>query len=103
MVQGDLGGVRFLTMQFWYVYVLRSLKDNQFYGGSTNDVMRRYEQHQRGENTSTAKRLPFELMYFEAHRSKEDALRRETYFKTTKGKVTLRQVLRGVLKAKTQI
>jgi len=84
-------------MQFWYVYVLRSLKDRMFYIGSTNDLKRRLQQHQRGENTSTAKRLPVELIYFEGHQSKDDALRREKYFKTTKGKVTLRQMLRDAL------
>ena len=84
-------------MDFWYVYVLRSIKDGQFYIGSTSDVQRRLQQHQRGENVSTAKRLPVELLYFEAHRSKEDTLRKEKYFKTTKGKVTLRQVLRDSL------
>lgn len=84
-------------MNFWYVYVLRSKKDDNFYIGSTNDVYRRLEQHQRGENVSTAKRLPVVLLYFEAHRSKADALRREKYFKTTKGKVTVRQMLRDSL------
>lgn len=86
-------------MQFWYVYVLRSLKDKQFYIGFTNNVRRRFLQHQNGENISTAPRRPFELLYFEAHTSKEDAIRREDYFKTTKGKVTLRQVLRNALLA----
>jgi len=84
-------------MNFWYVYVLRSAKDHDFYIGSTNDLKRRMQQHQRGENTSTAKRLPLKLLYFEGHRSKEDALRREKYFKTTKGKVTLRQILKNAL------
>lgn len=92
MVQGILP-----LMQFWYVYVLLSEKDHQFYTGSTNNLKRRLQQHQRGENVSTSKRLPVELIYFEGHRSKEDALRREKYFKTTKGKVTLRQILRGAL------
>jgi putative endonuclease len=54
-------------------------------------------QHKNGENISTAKRLPVELIYFEGHQSKDDALRREKYFKTTKGKVTLRQILRESL------
>lgn len=85
-------------MQFWYVYVLRSQKDQMFYIGSTNDLERRVQQHQRGENVSTSKRLPVELFYFEGHRSKDDALRREKYFKTTKGKVTLRQMMRDALK-----
>jgi len=84
-------------MRFWYVYVLRSLTDNMFYVGSTNDLKRRLQQHQRGENVSTAKRLPVELLYFEGHRSKDDAVRRERYFKTEKGKTTLRQMLRDSL------
>ncbi len=84
-------------MNFWYVYVLRSAKDGQFYIGSTNDVRRRVQQHQRGENVSTAKRLPVELLYFEGHTSKEDALRREKYLKSTKGRTMLRQILRGAL------
>lgn len=86
-------------MQFWYVYVLLSHKDHMFYIGSTNNLKRRFQQHQRGENVSTAKRLPFDLVYFEGHQSKEDALRREKYFKTTKGKVTLRQVMHCSLRA----
>ena len=85
-------------MQFWYVYILSSLKDNQFYIGSTNNVKRRLKEHQLGKTVSTSKRLPIELIYFEAHRAKLDAIRREKYFKTTKGKTTLRQVLREFLK-----
>ncbi len=84
---------------FWYVYVLRSMKDGQFYIGSTNDIRRRLGEHQQGKNISTAKRLPVELLYFEGHRSKDDAVRRERYFKTTKGKVTLRQMTRAALDA----
>jgi putative endonuclease len=87
----------YTPMQFWYVYVLQSQKDHMFYIGSTSDLKRRFQQHQRGENISTAKRLPFELIYFEGHRSKDDAWRREKYFKTTKGKVTLRKVLQEFL------
>lgn len=88
---------------FWYVYVLRSLKDGQFYIGSTNNPQRRLAQHKRGENISTARRLPVELLYFERHLTKEDALRREKYFKTTKGKVTLRQMMRSALDASSTV
>jgi putative endonuclease len=84
-------------MTFWYTYILLSLRDKEFYTGSTSNLKRRLQQHQRGENTSTSKRLPLELIYFEGHRSKVDALRREKYFKTTKGKVSLRQMIRNSL------
>ncbi|KKP92600.1 MAG: hypothetical protein UR98_C0022G0008 [Parcubacteria group bacterium GW2011_GWA1_36_12] len=83
--------------KFYYVYVLLSLKDNKFYIGSTNNLKRRLKEHLAGKNISTAKRLPLKLIYFEGHLSKTDAERREKYFKTTKGKVTLRTIIRDFL------
>ena len=87
-------------MSFYFVYLLLSLKDNQFYIGFSTDVYKRYQEHMHGKNVSTANRLPFELIFYEAFVSKFDALRRERYFKTTKGKVTLRQMLREYLNDK---
>jgi putative endonuclease len=91
-----MGGNMFLE-HFYNVYVLLSQRDNKFYIGFTNDLLRRFKEHEQGKNISTARRLPLKLIYFEGHLSKKDALRRESYFKTTKGKVTLRQMLRESL------
>ena len=82
---------------FWYVYILVSNRDGRLYVGSTSDLDRRMADHSAGKNVSTAPRRPLELVYFEGHRSKIDALRRERYFKTTKGKVTLKQMIRRSL------
>ena len=86
-----------MNKQFYFTYVLLSLKDFKFYIGYTNDVERRFLEHEIGENISTSKRRPLVLIYYEAFLAKEDAMRREQYFKTTKGKVTLRQMLRSYL------
>ncbi|OGM00971.1 hypothetical protein A2480_03025 [Candidatus Uhrbacteria bacterium RIFOXYC2_FULL_47_19] len=88
-------------MGFTYVYVLVSGRDGKFYVGQTNDLRRRLRQHQSGMNRSTAGRLPVMLVFYEAYLSKGDALRRERYFKTTKGKVTLRAMLADYLKSGT--
>lgn len=85
-------------MNFYYVYILLSQKDDQFYIGFSTDVYNRANEHNSGKNISTAKRAPLDLVYFEAFLLKTDALRREKYFKTTKGKVTLRQMLREFFK-----
>jgi len=82
-----------------YVYVLLSLKDEKFYIGLTGDLQRRLKEHNTGKNISTKSRLPLKLLYYEAHLSKADAMRRERYFKTTKGKSTLKQMLRDSLKS----
>ncbi len=81
----------------YYVYVLLSSKDKKFYIGFTNDLKRRLKEHNSGKNISTKPRSPLELLYYEAHLSKADAMRRERYFKTTKGKSTLKQMLRKSL------
>lgn len=93
MVRGH--GAVINTMYF--VYILISLKDNNFYIGFTTNVENRLKDHNAGRNTSTKYRRPFELIYYEAYYSKTDAQRRERYFKTTKGKATLKQMLRQAI------
>ena len=62
-----------------YVYVLKSLKDGNFYKGYTKDLKKRFEDHNKGKVESTKLRTPFELIYYEACRNEEDALHREKY------------------------
>jgi putative endonuclease len=81
----------------YYVYVLLSERDNLFYVGYSQKVDERLKCHNSGKNQSTRSRRPFKLLYYEAHTSKVDAMRREKYFKTTKGKVTINQILRDAL------
>ena len=83
---------------FYYVYVLKSLRDEKFYTGYTADLKTRLMEHHKGAVTSTKSRAPFQLIFYEAYRNKYDALRREKYLKTSKGKNTLRQMLKEFLK-----
>ncbi len=80
-----------------YVYVLLSKKDDNFYIGFTENIDQRLDEHNAGKNISTKLRRPLSLVYCEGHTSKFDALRRERYFKTTKGKVTFKQILKDAL------
>ena len=65
----------------FYVYILRSEKDDNLYTGYTNDLKRRLVEHNSGKNTSTKSRKPFTLIYYEAYKSKEDATHREKMLK----------------------
>ena len=78
----------------YYVYVLLSLKDQKFYTGFTSNLKRRVKEHNCGKTRSTCGRQPLKLVYYEMHLSNNDARRRETYFKTSKGRTTLKQILR---------
>ena len=72
--------------EYFYVYVLRSIKDGGFYTGFTKNLRKRLEIHNKGKVKSTKYRRPFELVYFEACLNDSDALHREKYLKTTYGK-----------------
>lgn len=81
----------------FYTYVLKSQKDGKLYIGFTSDLRKRFNQHNRGYVTATRPRVPFDLIFYEAYLNKYDALRREKYLKTDKGKTTLRSMLRDFL------
>jgi len=53
----------------YYVYVIQSKKDNQFYTGFTRDLENRIREHNAGRVPSTKERGPFELVYYEVWRS----------------------------------
>ena len=61
----------------FYVYILKSLKDDNLYIGYTNDLKRRFLEHNNGLSSSTKSRVPFVLIYYESYLSKEDAMKRE--------------------------
>lgn len=65
----------------FYVYVLKSEKDGMLYTGSTNDLKRRFMEHNNGLVNSTKLRKPFELVYYEAYKSEKDARNREQNLK----------------------
>lgn len=73
-------------MSWYYIYVLYSLKDKQFYTGYTGDLKKRLEKHQKGEVFATKSRLPIVLIYSEACLNKSDATAREKYLKSGMGK-----------------
>ena len=83
----------------FYVYVLKSLMDQRFYVGYTEELDDRIIAHKAGKVFSTKWRRPFEMIYYEACRKQSDALRREKYLKTTYGKRYIRNRLRDDLMA----
>ena len=81
----------------YYVYTLFSHKDQKFYVGFSEDLKQRVANHKKGNVQSTKSRLPVDLIFYEAYINKYDALRREKYLKTSKGKTTLRSMLKEFL------
>jgi len=80
----------------YYVYILL-LSNGQLYAGITNNLQRRIKEHKTGKSSFTSKRLPVKLIFSEVFIHKLDAEKRERYFKTSKGKYSLKALLRHTL------
>ena len=78
----------------YYVYILQSDKDNNFYVGYTADLERRFAEHRRGHVESTRYRLPLRLLCFEVYFDKREAEAREKFLKSSDGKKDLRKRLK---------
>jgi len=80
-----------------YVYILRSLADQPFYVGLTSNLPVRLQAHHAGLVSSTKRRGPFELIYWEGCLNRGDAAQREKYLKTAWGKRYVKTRLRRYL------
>ncbi|KUO42666.1 MAG: hypothetical protein APZ16_04875 [Candidatus Hadarchaeum yellowstonense] len=65
----------------YYAYILRSLKDDNFYTGHTANLKERLAQHNRGEVRSTKARRPLVLIYWEEFKTRSEAMKRERRIK----------------------
>lgn len=86
-----------LSGMFCYVYFLYSASHKNPYTGFTHDLRKRLAEHDGGLVRTTKPFVPWELLYYEAHRNEKDARRREGYLKTTAGDRALRKMLREEL------
>ena len=88
-----LGGKALFKNQamFYYVYILKSQKDNNLYVGYTDNLKRRKLEHDNVLVKATCYRKPLELVYYEACVNKQKAIAREKYFKTGFGRRYLKQ------------
>ena len=79
----------------FYVYVLRSLKDYKLYNGYSDNLRRRFDDHNKGRVKATAHRKPFVLIYYEAFLNQQDTTTREKFFKTQWGRNFLKRILKN--------
>ena len=65
----------------WYVYILLC-RGNSYYIGITNDLERRFKDHQEGKGGAyTKSHKPIRLVYSEPHPDRSSALKREIQLK----------------------
>jgi len=70
----------------YYVYILQSIQDSSLYTGSTNNLKRRFLEHNSGKSKYTKNKKPWKLIYYEAYTLEKDARKREIFLKSGSGK-----------------
>ena len=86
-----------VTVSMYYVYILRSFSNGNFYTGTTSDLRKRFKQHQNRPVVSTKNRGPYKIVYYEACMNKQDAYAREKYLKSGMGKRYVKNRLKRFL------
>ena len=83
----------------WYSYVLQSEKNKKLYTGVTDDLRRRFKEHNDGKGGKYTKdNRPFKLIFYEAYANKLDAHKAERFFKTGYGREVLKDKLENYFK-----
>ncbi|OGE89258.1 MAG: hypothetical protein A2722_01285 [Candidatus Doudnabacteria bacterium RIFCSPHIGHO2_01_FULL_50_11] len=80
----------------WYIYVIQSIKNGTYYTGSTNNLERRLHEHNNSykKNSFSYKNRPYQLVHFEKFDSRPEAIAREKYLKTGKGREEIQRLLK---------
>ena len=81
----------------FYIYIIRSQKDNSLYVGHTNDLQRRLDQHNNPNGKSyTSRRGPWKLLHHEKFSTRSEAMNRERFLKSHAGSHE-KKVLAGII------
>jgi len=79
----------------YFVYIIKSLKDDTYYIGSTQDLSERMERHNQGRSTYTKSKRPWELVFCEEHLDRSRAIIREKEIKSRKSKSYIEALIRA--------
>ena len=76
----------------FYAYAIFSLEWHYIYVGLTNDIERRFTEHQNGTNKTTKPYRPYKLIYTEEFDTRIEAREKEKYLKSGVGKEFLKSL-----------
>ncbi|MFA6407832.1 MAG: GIY-YIG nuclease family protein [Candidatus Paceibacterota bacterium] len=75
----------------FFVYFLKSLKNNDIYIGSTSNIDRRVALHNAGRVKSTKGYCPWQLLEYKEYPSRSESMKAELFYKTGQQKEILRK------------
>lgn len=78
----------------YFVYILRSLKDDSLYKGSTNSLDKRIIEHDYQKSSYTKSKHPYKLIWhcvFTGNNCQEKAIKFEKYLKSGSGRAFIKK------------
>ena len=78
------------------VYAISSIERNYIYVGLTDNLERRFFEHNNGKNKTTKPYLPFKIIYTQEFGTRLEARQNEKYFKSGIGKEKLRIIRENI-------
>lgn len=77
----------------YFLYIIKSYKKNRYYIGSSSDPAKRLAEHNNGYTKSTKPYRPWEIIYTESFRTKQEACKKEWYLKHPPGYLEKRRII----------
>lgn len=77
-----------------YVYILKSLKNESYYVGSTEDIERRFKQHNSGNVEATKYKRPYELVFRQDFKDNKTAKQVEFKIKSWKRRDFIEKIIK---------
>lgn len=76
-------------MMIHFVYILQSGVDSSFYKGITDNLVRRFAEHNSGKDSYTKQYAPWDLVWFKTKESRSEAFQLERKLKNLSVQRTL--------------
>ncbi|MBL7834423.1 MAG: GIY-YIG nuclease family protein [Cyclobacteriaceae bacterium] len=59
----------------YFIYILQSRADDSFYKGITDNLTRRFDEHNAGKDSYTKQHIPWDLIWYTTKESRAEAFR----------------------------
>ena len=83
--------------KMYWIYILKSSKDNNYYVCQTNNIRLRLDRHNSGQVKSTKRRLQFELIFKKEFNTRSEVIKIEKRLKRYKNQAYLEYLINNGL------
>ena len=90
-------GFKVICRLMFFTYILENSVNHRRYIGSTNDIDRRLEEHNRGQTKSTRQKGVWKVIYREEFDTALEAKLREQIIKSYKDGNALKRLIAGIV------